>query len=168
MIVLRDGRHLVGIFRSFDQFSNMVLEQTSERRILHAKIPPPTTHPTTPHNPNNNPTPNTVVCYYTDVQLGLYLVRGDSMVLLGEVDDDDDDIARAEPQSTRPADGADVPVSGSGLLRGGKVGDLRKDGGRTRMERVSLEEFERLEKRFGEDGGRVDALTWEFDLDVGM
>jgi U6 snRNA-associated Sm-like protein LSm1 len=25
LVVLRDGRHLVGVMRSFDQFSNMVL-----------------------------------------------------------------------------------------------------------------------------------------------
>jgi hypothetical protein len=27
------------------------------------------------------------VCYYADVSLGLYVVRGDSMVLLGQVDE---------------------------------------------------------------------------------
>jgi U6 snRNA-associated Sm-like protein LSm1 len=31
------------------------------------------------------------ICYYADVPLGLYLVRGDSMVLLGEVEEEDDD-----------------------------------------------------------------------------
>uniref|UniRef100_A0A7S2MNL0 U6 snRNA-associated Sm-like protein LSm1 n=1 Tax=Helicotheca tamesis TaxID=374047 RepID=A0A7S2MNL0_9STRA len=74
LIVLRDGRHLVGVLRSFDQFSNMVLEDTSERRIYH-----------------QNKDKKDPVCYYTDVKLGLYLVRGDSMVLLGEVEESDDD-----------------------------------------------------------------------------
>eukprot|EP00978_Attheya_sp_CCMP212_P028274 scaffold97255_cov49-Attheya_sp.AAC.6 len=68
LIVLRDGRHLVGVFRSFDQFSNMVLEETSERRMVTVGK----------------------TCYYADVPLGLYLVRGDSMVLLGEVEEEDD------------------------------------------------------------------------------
>ena len=34
LILLRDGRHLVGIMRSFDQFSNVVLEETFERRVV--------------------------------------------------------------------------------------------------------------------------------------
>lgn len=34
LIILGDGRHLVGILRSFDQFLNLVLEETSERIIL--------------------------------------------------------------------------------------------------------------------------------------
>ena len=87
LIVLRDGRHLVGVrhlavillllcrsytflstlqtLRSFDQFSNMILEDTSERRMctVDGKI------------------------YYASVPLGLYVVRGDSMVLMGEIDD---------------------------------------------------------------------------------
>jgi len=33
LVVLRDGRNLVGVMRSFDQFSNMVLEDTHERHI---------------------------------------------------------------------------------------------------------------------------------------
>lgn len=34
MIILADGRHLVGLLRSFDQFLNLVLENTSERILL--------------------------------------------------------------------------------------------------------------------------------------
>jgi hypothetical protein len=41
----------------------MVIEATCERRICQA----------------NN------VCYYTDIPLGLYMVRGDTMVLMGQV-----------------------------------------------------------------------------------
>jgi len=65
LIVLRDGRHLVGTLRSFDQFSNMVMEDTSERKI---------------HCHNG-------VSYFADVPLGLYIVRGDSVVLLGQLSD---------------------------------------------------------------------------------
>mmetsp|Transcript_49554 Transcript_49554/g.140354 ORF Transcript_49554/g.140354 Transcript_49554/m.140354 type:complete len:140 (-) Transcript_49554:107-526(-) len=60
LVVLRDGRHLVGVMRSFDQFSNMVLEDTHERHVsggLKHELP-----------------------------LGLYIVRGDNVVLLGEID----------------------------------------------------------------------------------
>ena len=60
MIILRDGRHLVGRLRSFDQFMNLILEDTCERVLLPGK--------------------------FCDVPLGLYIVRGDTIVLLGEVD----------------------------------------------------------------------------------
>ena len=60
LIILRDGRHLVGMLRSFDQFLNLVIEDTSERILM----------------------PGT----YCDVPLGLYIVRGDNIVLLGEID----------------------------------------------------------------------------------
>jgi len=34
LIILRDGRNLVGFLRSFDQFMNLVLEETHERVSL--------------------------------------------------------------------------------------------------------------------------------------
>jgi len=60
-VVLRDGRHLVGTMRSFDQFSNFVLEDTFERHVAGDK--------------------------YGDIPLGLYIIRGENVVLLGEIDD---------------------------------------------------------------------------------
>ena len=57
MIVLRDGRHLTGKLRSFDQFMNLILEDTYERVFLTGK--------------------------FSDVPLGLYIVRGDTIVLMG-------------------------------------------------------------------------------------
>jgi len=167
--VLRDGRHLVGTLRSFDQFSNMVLEGTSERRILHAKV-----NQSNGSDDGDDTTGKTVICYYTDVQLGLYLVRGDSMVLLGEVDDEDttdDDGTEAEPaeddRMSASSAAAQAGLSGSGLLMGGKV-NQRKDEMKTRMKKVSLEKFEELERQIAEDGIQVDALTWEFDLDLAI
>lgn len=62
LVILRDGRHLLGTLRSLDQFSNLVLEDTYERHIAGTK--------------------------YADIYLGLYIVRGDSLVMLGEVADD--------------------------------------------------------------------------------
>ena len=38
MIVLRDGRHLTGKLRSFDQFMNLILEDTFERVFLTGKF----------------------------------------------------------------------------------------------------------------------------------
>lgn len=66
LILLRDGRHLVGIMRSFDQFSNVVLTETFERRVV----------------------VSTKGSHYGDIPLGLYVVRGDAVVLLGEVSED--------------------------------------------------------------------------------
>jgi len=124
LIVLRDGRHLVGVLRSFDQFSNMVLEDTSERRIHR------------PSNSNTNP-----VCYYTDVKLGLYLVRGDSMVLLGEVEE---------------SYGGDNEEENNSM-----VGC---------MKRLSLEEFEKMleESKIGTEEEEEDTTTliWDFDTDL--
>ena len=60
LIILRDGRHLVGTLRSFDQYLNLILEDTCERMIGKGR--------------------------YVDNPLGLYVVRGDSIVLMGEVD----------------------------------------------------------------------------------
>lgn len=50
--------------RSYDQFSNMVLEHTVERTVEGG-------------------------CF-ADMPLGLYMVRGDSVVLLGETADDEE------------------------------------------------------------------------------
>jgi U6 snRNA-associated Sm-like protein LSm1 len=62
MIILRDGRHLVGRLRSFDQFMNLILEDSCERVLLPGR--------------------------FCDVPLGLYIVRGDTIVLLGEIDEE--------------------------------------------------------------------------------
>lgn len=34
MLILRDGRHLIGKLRSFDQYLNLILEDTCERIIM--------------------------------------------------------------------------------------------------------------------------------------
>lgn len=81
-MILRDGRHLVGILRSFDQFSNMVLQGASERRIL---VVPNGKNESNSSEDNN--ISSATICYQTDIQLGLFIVRGDNVVLLGEVDD---------------------------------------------------------------------------------
>ena len=67
LLVLRDGRHIIGILRSFDHFCNLLLEECVERRIKRVE--------------------NKMI--YTDVPLGLFIIRGDTLVLLGEVDDED-------------------------------------------------------------------------------
>ena len=60
MVLLRDGRTLIGYLRSVDQFANLVLHQTIER--IH------------------------VGQCYGDIPRGVFIVRGENVVLLGEVD----------------------------------------------------------------------------------
>ncbi|KZT06933.1 Sm-like ribonucleoprotein [Laetiporus sulphureus 93-53] len=67
LVVLRDGRKLQGVLRSYDQFANLVLEDTMER----------------------------IYCedVFAEVWRGLFLIRGENVVLLGEVDlDQEDDV----------------------------------------------------------------------------
>lgn len=75
MIILRDGRHLIGILRSFDQFMNLIMEETHERIIVEEK--------------------------YSDILLGLYIVRGDNIVVMGEIDvvkENSGHISKVEPE----------------------------------------------------------------------
>ncbi|KAL5612086.1 hypothetical protein BROUX41_000366 [Berkeleyomyces rouxiae] len=69
VVVLRDGRKLFGMLRSFDQFANLVLQSTTERLFV------PPSSPTTPG-------------LFTDIDRGVFLVRGENVLLLGEIDMD--------------------------------------------------------------------------------
>lgn len=60
LLQLRDGRKLIGVLRSFDQFANAVLQGAYERII--------------------------VGNLYCDMRLGLYVVRGENILLTGELD----------------------------------------------------------------------------------
>ncbi|MEW5299726.1 MAG: hypothetical protein WDW38_003125 [Sanguina aurantia] len=62
LLQLRDGRKIIGILRSFDQFANIVLDEAVERMY--------------------------VGDMYADIPLGLQLVRGENVVLLGQIDPD--------------------------------------------------------------------------------
>ncbi|KAI8631032.1 Sm-like ribonucleoprotein [Xylariaceae sp. FL1651] len=75
LLVLRDGRKLVGILRSWDQFANLVLQSTVER--IFATITDPHTHQ--------------LKGLYADKPHGIFLVRGENVLLLGEIDLDKDD-----------------------------------------------------------------------------
>ncbi|KAJ8881648.1 hypothetical protein PR048_018134 [Dryococelus australis] len=59
MVLLRDGRTLIGYLRSVDQFANLVLHRTIER--IH------------------------VGNEFGDIQRGVFIVRGENVVLLGEI-----------------------------------------------------------------------------------
>ncbi|KAK7064191.1 U6 snRNA-associated Sm-like protein LSm1 [Favolaschia claudopus] len=77
LVVLRDGRKLHGVLRSYDQFANLVLEDTVER-IYHAGA-------------------------YAENWHGLFLIRGENVVLLGEIDLDLEDEVPQGRQVDYPA-----------------------------------------------------------------
>lgn len=59
MVLLRDGRTLIGYLRSVDQYANLLLQQTVERIHVGRK--------------------------FGDIPRGVFLVRGENVVLLGEI-----------------------------------------------------------------------------------
>ncbi|KAL8867877.1 MAG: hypothetical protein Q9174_005374 [Haloplaca sp. 1 TL-2023] len=59
VLVLRDGRKLIGVLRSWDQFANLVLQDTIERIFIED--------------------------VYADISRGIFLVRGENVLLLGEI-----------------------------------------------------------------------------------
>ncbi|XP_037774822.1 U6 snRNA-associated Sm-like protein LSm1 [Penaeus monodon] len=61
MVYLRDGRTLIGYLRSVDQFANLVLHRTIER--IH------------------------VGDRFGDIERGVFVIRGENVVLLGEIDE---------------------------------------------------------------------------------
>jgi U6 snRNA-associated Sm-like protein LSm1 len=63
MVWLRDGRVLVGYLRSYDQFANLVLHDTIERLTISDKK------------------------YY--ITVGVFLVRGENVVMVGEAVEDE-------------------------------------------------------------------------------
>ncbi|KAK2739536.1 hypothetical protein FQN55_009412 [Onygenales sp. PD_40] len=65
LILTVDGRTLTGTLLSTDQLTNLVLSQTVERIIR------------TPDDPEPS----------SQVEHGLYLIRGDNVVICGEVDE---------------------------------------------------------------------------------
>ncbi|CAG0887826.1 unnamed protein product [Cyprideis torosa] len=62
MVCLIDGRILIGMLRSVDQFANLVLHRTIERIVING-------------------------CY-GDIAHGIFLIRGDNTVLIGEMDEE--------------------------------------------------------------------------------
>ncbi|KAI0013269.1 Sm-like ribonucleoprotein [Xylariaceae sp. FL0662B] len=86
LVCLRDGRKLVGILRSWDQFANLVIQDTVERTYVTTSEP-------------SSPQPSG---FYADKSLGIFLVRGENVLLLGEIDLDKDDIPPAGFEKAEP------------------------------------------------------------------
>eukprot|EP01128_Nolandella_sp_AFSM9_P000916 TRINITY_DN11040_c0_g1_i1.p1 TRINITY_DN11040_c0_g1~~TRINITY_DN11040_c0_g1_i1.p1 ORF type:complete len:151 (-),score=42.04 TRINITY_DN11040_c0_g1_i1:195-611(-) len=74
---LRDGRNLIGTMRSFDQYANVVIEDCVERIFVGMK--------------------------YCEKPLGTFIVRGDNVVLLGEMDIDHEESVGASKLDLIPA-----------------------------------------------------------------
>jgi len=77
LLILQDGRAIVGVMAGYDQKSNVVLSDSKERVY-------------------------SIEEGVEEIPLGLYLVKGDQIVLIGEIDqavDDSLDLStiRAEP-----------------------------------------------------------------------
>jgi hypothetical protein len=102
----------------------MVLEDTSERRILVVKKAVGDEEEST-------------ICYQTDIQLGLYVLRGDVVVLMGEVDPEEDELE---------------------VSNDGKIHNINFE------EFEQLEEEEA--KRRKESGNVVEEIEWDFDMDL--
>ncbi|XP_074347976.1 sm-like protein LSM1B isoform X2 [Apium graveolens] len=89
LVLLRDGRKLLGILRSFDQFANAVLEGACERVIVGE--------------------------VYCDIPLGLYIIRGENVVLIGELDLEKDELplhmTRVSPAEIKRAQKAEREAS---------------------------------------------------------
>jgi len=79
LLVLRDGRKLIGVLRSWDQFANLVLQDTIERIFVND--------------------------LYADIPRGIFLVRGENVLMLGEIDLDKDDYI---PEPFRKASAEEV------------------------------------------------------------
>jgi U6 snRNA-associated Sm-like protein LSm8 len=76
-VITNDGRHIIGTLRGFDQTINIILEKTHERIY-------------------------SVEQGVVQNDLGLYLIRGDNISMVAELDVDDDaakniDSIKAEP-----------------------------------------------------------------------
>ncbi|EFO86216.1 hypothetical protein GCK72_005409 [Caenorhabditis remanei] len=61
LVVLRDGRKLIGFLRSIDQFANLILEDVVERTFVEK--------------------------YFCETGQGFMLIRGENVELAGEIDD---------------------------------------------------------------------------------
>ncbi|KAK4552790.1 hypothetical protein LTR86_010124 [Recurvomyces mirabilis] len=107
MVALRDGRKLLGVLRSWDQFGNLVLQNTVERLFVQN--------------------------LYADVERGLFLVRGENVSLLGEIDLDKDDYI--------PAPFKQAPVEQVFALKKAEEAE-RKVHDKSRSRRLAAEGFE--------------------------
>lgn len=91
MVQLRDGKKLIGIMRSFDQFANIVLEGACWCSGMDCCTFDSSPWTRLPLQPGAGAKERIIVGHqFGEVDLGLHLVRGENVVLLGEVDEQND------------------------------------------------------------------------------
>lgn len=79
-VITNDGRNIVGTLRGYDQTNNLILDECHER-VFSSKTG------------------------VESIALGLYVVRGDNVAVIGEVDDDLDqqlDFSELRAQPLKP------------------------------------------------------------------
>lgn len=129
MVALRDGRKFIGVLRSWDQFANLVLQQTVERIF----IPPPASSSSSPSSASKSPEVKQPGLY-ADIPRGVFLVRGENVLLLGEIDLDKDDdpppgYERVEPEVIHRLDKErKVMLKAKEKVRLGKLRELGFEG----------------------------------------
>ena len=96
LVQLRDGRKVLGVLRSFDQFANLVLEGATERLIAGS--------------------------LYCELPLGLFIIRGENVVLLGEIDPARCPCAQPAPGCACSARLTPLPLLVQGPARGAAAG----------------------------------------------
>ncbi|PVU99362.1 hypothetical protein BB559_000788 [Furculomyces boomerangus] len=64
-VTLRDGKKIVGILRSFDQYGSLVVQDAVERIYVSGA--------------------------YGNIDRGIFIIRGENIVLLGELDEDEEE-----------------------------------------------------------------------------
>jgi len=113
LVVLRDGRKLIGLLRTFDQYSNVVLEECYERRIFKDM--------------------------FADISMGLYLIRGENIVMMGDIDSKKED---------RLNDGLKVKQTNATLKKGANKNKSGENGSCiVRLRRVTYDELMEAEKQ---------------------
>ncbi|GEQ69089.1 hypothetical protein JCM33374_g2760 [Metschnikowia sp. JCM 33374] len=118
-VSLRDGRSVFGILRTFDQFANLVLQDTLERIYL---------PPASPQGPER----------FAEVPRGVFMVRGENVVMLGELDIDKEDFhlydreqiafeaAEAELKARQLQRVRDEKIKAKNYLKRGLIHDFHK------------------------------------------
>ena len=112
------------VLSSFDQFSNMILQDAVERRFY------------TQQQSQSQQTNQPKTTYYCDVPLGVYVIRGDSMVLLGSIPPE------GQPQNSP------VPMQ------------------EVSLEELETMEQEDTNAAAAGDAEHAGPLTWDFDTDL--
>ncbi|CAN1849406.1 Sm-like protein LSM8 [Linum perenne] len=72
-VITNDGRNIVGVLKGFDQATNIILDESHER-VYSTKIT------------------DSLLCFSQEgvqqLVLGLYIIRGDNISVIGELDED--------------------------------------------------------------------------------